>query len=346
VSIFRLATPDDIEAISELTVLAGSGMTTVPRTASEVALYVVQTQRYLQGDTSANRLLFVLEHDKNIIGISGIIPKLGLERPFYSFKRSRHTRRSSQPNLSITYETLQLTNDFDGYTELATILLSPAVRGLGLGRLLSLGRLAFIASHPKLFEPHLMADIRGWSDSHDVSPFWQGLTSKFIDIPFDEADRQSTSNGDFIVNILPSIPILLNLLPNEVSQCTGRPHDKSAAAYNMLCSIGFVATDLCDVFDGGPAIQCPTNETLISRTALQAEGCTSSMKGTPLLHYTGYKETFRATIANGLFTKKMAAQSAYDELEVDKNKEGMWIARSRTKRQTLAFPATQSRRKS
>ena len=176
---------------------------------------------FLEGKPRANRLLFVAEAEGKILGISGIIPKLGVDRPFYSFKRSRHARKASQHDLKVRYDTLQLTTDFDDYTELASIFLAPEARGKGVGRLLSLGRLGFIHSHRERFEDRLMADIRGWVDEDGVSPFWEHLTSKFIQTNFDEADRLSGGDAAFIVELLPALPILLNLLPDSVAECAG-----------------------------------------------------------------------------------------------------------------------------
>ena len=62
--------------------------------------------------------------------------------------------------------------DFDGYSELASLFLAPDARGGGLGRLLSFGRLAFMSQHADRFAPRYMADIRGWTDTAGVSPFW------------------------------------------------------------------------------------------------------------------------------------------------------------------------------
>jgi len=150
-----------------------------------------------------------------------------VDRPFYSFKRSRHARKASQQDLSVRYDTLQLTTDFDDYTELATIFLAPEARGSGVGRLLSLGRLAFIHAHRMRFADRLMADVRGWVDEEGKSPFWEHLTSKFIQTGFDEADRLSSEDGTFIVELCPALPIMLNLLPartiisQSVFQATG-----------------------------------------------------------------------------------------------------------------------------
>ncbi|MEM7727660.1 MAG: arginine N-succinyltransferase [Pseudomonadota bacterium] len=295
--IFRLATPDDAEAITQFTSRAEIGLTTVPRTRDRVDDYIAACQAFLAGDETANRLLFVVERDGRVMGISGIIPKLGLERPFYSFKRSRHARRSSQLDLRTEYETLQLTTDFDGWSELASIYLAPEGRGKGVARLLSLGRLCFVDSHRDMFDGKLMADIRGWVDEAGVSPFWTHLTSKFIDTDFDVADRLSASDGRFIMELLPSLPILMNLLPDAARICVGRPHDVSRGAMNLLFGAGFEETELCDIFDGGPAIQCRVDQTLIAQTAR-----TVSFHGIGtqrVLAYKGEGADFLATLTMG-----------------------------------------------
>lgn len=295
--IFRLATSDDAEAIARFTSTADAGLTTVPRSQARVDDYIAATHRFLAGDSQANRLLFVVERDGQVMGISGIIPRLGIERPFYSFKRSRHARRASQINLRTDYETLQLTTDFDGYTELASIFLAPEARGKGVARLLSLGRLCFIENHQELFAMRLMADIRGWVDDQGNSPFWDHLTSKFIQTDFDIADRLSASDGRFIVQLLPSLPILMNLLPDAARICAGRPHEISRGAMNLLMGAGFEDTELCDIFDGGPAIQCRIGATLIARTVRDMTAYGDGLQR--LLAFTGQGADFRATLTTG-----------------------------------------------
>ncbi len=298
--IFRPATHADAAAIHAFTGAAEAGLTTVPRTPERVEAYIDASTRFLAGEAcgeDCNRVLFVAERDGRVMGISGIIPKLGLERPFYSFKRSRHARRSSQLDLRTEYDTLQLTTDFDGWTELASIYLAPNARGRGVARLLSLGRLCFIHAHRDRFARKLMADIRGWVDDQGVSPFWEHLTSKFIGTDFAVADRLSASDGRFIMELLPSLPILMNLLPESARHCAGRPHDVSRGAMNLLMGAGFEETDLCDIFDGGPAIECRTDDTLIARTARPLAGYGAGPQS--LLAFAGTGADFRATRALG-----------------------------------------------
>ena len=295
--LFRLAHLNDIDAIAAFTAEAEAGLTTVPRTREGVERYVAASRAFLDGKSDANRLLFVVERDGRVVGISGIIPRLGVERPFYSFKRSRHARQSSQLDLRIEYETLQLTTDFDGWTELASIYLAPEARGRGVARLLSLGRLAFVEAHRERFARKLMADIRGWVDETGVSPFWQHVTSQFIPTDFSVADRLSASDGRFIMELLPSLPILMNLLPEAARHCAGRPHDVSRGAMNLLVGAGFESTELCDIFDGGPAIECRADRTLIARTVREmTEFGTGPQR---LIAFAGEGKDFRATLANG-----------------------------------------------
>jgi len=294
--LFRPATADDISAITRITSKADSGLTTVPKSKKTVTEYVTESLDFLAGEEGANRLLFVAEEDSKILGISGVIPRLGVDRPFYSFKRSRHARKASQQDLSVRYDTLQLTTDFDDYTELASIFLAPDARGTGVGRLLSLGRLGFIHANRDRFEDRLMADIRGWVDKKGDSPFWKHLTSKFIQTEFDIADRLSSGDAAFIVELLPALPILLNLLPESVMEAAGKPHDLSAGAMGMLMSAGFEDTDLCDIFDGGPAIRCRTDRTLITQSVFEATGGGVTEADLKYLHFTGSGENFRAAI--------------------------------------------------
>ena len=313
-ALFRPATADDISAITRFTSKADSGLTTVPKSKQSVTEYVSESLEFLAGKPGANRLLFVAEQDGQILGISGIIPKLGLDRPFYSFKRSRHARKASQQDLSVRYDTLQLTTDFDDYTELATIFLSPEARGKGVGRLLSLGRLGFIHAHRDRFESRLMADIRGWVDKTGQSPFWEHLTSKFIQTDFDEADRLSAGDAAFIVELCPALPIMLNLLPDSVAECAGKPHDLSVGAMGLLLSAGFEDTDLCDIFDGGPAIRCRTDRTLITQSVFHATGGGVTESDEKYLHFTGEGETFRAAIGPAYPSAEKAGREACDIL--------------------------------
>ncbi len=295
-TIFRPATLDDATKIADFTHHAAMGLTTVPKSKDSVESYIAESLLFIGGDNSANRLLFVAEGEDGIMGISGIIPRLGVERPFYSFKKSRHARKASRVDLSVKYETLQLTSDFDDYTELATMFVSPDHRGKGVARLLSFGRLGYIRTHRDRFNHRLMAEIRGWFDENENSPFWDHIASKFIQTDFKTADVLSAGSGEFMIELMPALPIMMNLLPKEARDCAGKPHGLSIGAMRLLIEAGFEDTDICDIFDGGPSIQCRTDKTLIAQTAFQATGGGVESSDIKYLHFTGEGLDFRAAL--------------------------------------------------
>lgn len=300
IDIFRVARLDDVDAILGFTSSGVPGLTNVPRTRDRVEEQLQETLDTLAGKPKANRIIFVVERDGQVIGISGIIVRVGIDAPFYNFKRNHHSGRSANPVLAIDYDTLQLTTDFNGYTEVASLFMGPAGRGTGLARLLSMGRFGYIRNNRDQFADGLMAEILGWTDEDGSMPFWTHLASRFIHMPFDNADKLSTIDKRFIVDLLPGIPIMLNLLPDIVTECTGRPHDSSARAMRMLQSIGFQVTDMCDVFDGGPAVKCPTDSTWIARSTRLAETLDAPQDAEICMHFSGQGADFRAALGPAL----------------------------------------------
>ena len=325
-SLFRPANLNDLDGICALVADAEPGMTTLPKTREAVLSQIEESLRCINGDTSANRLLFVIEHDNRIYGMSAILPEMGRDRPYYSFKLSQHSRKSTHPKLQVKYTTVHLTTDLDGTSALATLFLSKAARGKGLGKTLSLGRLAFAATHPELLSTDLIADLRGWFDDNGHSPFWDGFTSKFIDLPLDVADRLSVEDGRFILELVPAIPIILEFLPPSVAECAGKVHETSARAMAILMKTGFTKTDLVDVFEGGPSIICKAEKTVVAREKTMAAGVTDDSETTsPLLHFTGKGEQFRATIQPGSLAKAAAAPNVHDILDAT-DADTIWLA--------------------
>lgn len=312
-AIVRPASPADINAISEMVSEANPGITTLPRDSAQVVEYVVRTEATLCGDTSANQILFVLDLNGSILGIAGLIPRLGTERAFYSFEKRLQTKYNATTGLASRYELLSLSRVYEGYSELATLFLSKKARGSGLARLLSLARLAFVSSHRDLFSNRLMADIRGWVDEDGQSPFWREVSSKFIDMSFDEADRYSAGSTDFINDLFPDAPILLSLLPEEALSAIGVPHDHSARAYHMLGSVGFHQTGKFDVFDAGPSIECKTEDVVTIKAARRPVTIEDGLQET-VLYSRGKNNMFRAAIAPGNLEQRAASAQALDAL--------------------------------
>ncbi len=296
--IFRLARSSDIDAILKISSEAGTGLSTVPKTLKGVEKYVANTEAFIAGDDNANSVLFVLEVDGKVVGISGIIVRVDAVCPFWSFEHKKVKPKRAGSASKTEHEILQLSGNFRGYSELGTLLLSEKARGKGLGKLLSLGRLAFINSHRSAFSTKLMADIRGWYDKQGVSPFWTGLSSKFLDVSFEEAESLLSRDKEFLSNFIPPEPIYLQLLEKQVRACIGRANDHSLGALKLLGSAGFSVTNFCNVLDGGPALECNVRDTLIAKTESIARSFSDTLSSDRALHYSGKGYDFRAVIAN------------------------------------------------
>ncbi|MEE4210341.1 MAG: arginine N-succinyltransferase, partial [Parvularcula sp.] len=213
---------------------------------------------------------FVLEHEGQVQGMASIFPALGEDRPFYSYRMSNVA--AAAPELDVRAESgiLYLCNDFHGYTEIGTLLVSDKMRGTGAGRLLSLSRFLFMKTVEERLSPNVMAEIRGAFDENDDSPFWNAVASKFFHMSFEEADRRSAQDFRFIADLMPKFPIYTTLLPEDAQEVIGKPHRQSAPAMNMLMNEGFQYTKCVDIFDAGPSLEAPLRQIRTVREATTA----------------------------------------------------------------------------
>jgi len=180
-----------------------------------------------------------------------------------------------------------------------------------------MGRFGYIRNNRDQFADGVMAEILGWTDENG-----------FIHMDFDNADKLSTVDKRFIVDLLPGIPIMLNLLPDIVTKCTGKPHASSARAMKMLQTIGFEETDMCDVFDGGPSVKCQTDKTWIARSTRKAQSFDAPEDAEICLHFSGQGADFRASLGPALIHEKRADAHAAQSVRLTENAD-VYIAQIR-----------------
>lgn len=206
--------------------------------------------------------LFVLENldDGTLHGTCGIKTSDPIQdfSYFYRLQQERHQSKQLQIDHYLTIVNAHKQTELPA--ELCALFLSPKVRREGLGKLLSLSRLLFIAAQPKRFPSELMALLRGIVDSEGRSPFWEAIGRHFCHHEMTEMERLYTSDKDVMTNLLPRYPIYLSLLPKEAQEAIGKPHHHTEAAYNMLHQQGFVFSGDVDIFDGGPKISSKISE--------------------------------------------------------------------------------------
>ncbi len=192
-----------------------------------------------------------------IVGSCAVYAGVGLDRPFYSYKLSTLTTSSQQLGMTVYMQVLHLVNDYTGGTELGSLFVLPEYRHHGQGRFLSLSRLMLIADFPSRFSDQVFAEIRGWLDENEQSPFWEHLGRKFFGLTYQKADFMSAVDGtQFISDLMPKYPVYLDLLPKAAQDVVGKVKSDAEPALKILEQEGFQYTGYVDIFDAGPCVQC------------------------------------------------------------------------------------------
>lgn len=255
----RPVAAEDLAQLYELAQRAPTGLTTLPPNKKLLAQKVENSLRsFNEGITTpqSHYYFFVLEKFPKILaGTSAIEACVGLTTPFYSYRLSRITRACYPLNIRNSYQVLHLNNDLELTTELCTLYLNSEYRGGGLGKLLSLGRLLFMAQFPERFNERVIAELRGMLDQNGDSPFWEGLGRKFFNMDFATADRLTIqTNKQFISDLMPRHPIYINLLNKEAAAAIAKPNPTTIPAMRLLEHQGLSWDGYIDIFDGGPTI--------------------------------------------------------------------------------------------
>lgn len=303
--LFRSAKDCDLDSIHHLAELSGIGMTTLSKEINVLKKRLYwSTQSFKKKVTHPKNeyYLFVLEDTTNqkIIGTSAIEASLGHECHFYSYKISKQTQVCDSLNIQNDYELLNLVTDNHGCSELCTLFLDPTYRHSGNGLLLSRSRFLFMSGFPERFQPSVIAEMRGICDENGESPFWNAIGHHFFHMPFAEADRiTSSTNKQFIADLMPKHPVYVNLLPQVAQDVIGKTHPLTEAALTILLHEGFHHTPYIDIFDAGPTIAAQQNEirSITENRLLTVTHIDDNIKGDPVM-LANTQIDFRATISS------------------------------------------------
>lgn len=278
--VVRPARLDDLDGLMRLSRDKAPGMTTFPSTEEKFAERLQESDTTFTGPVDLGKkshYLLVLEdlETGNIAGTSALIVGIGLDKPFYSYRILHHTQTSSEPPVRVDTELLQLSNDFVGAIEVATLFLDPEYRtekyrSDKLGKLVSQARYLLIASHMNRFPDRVVAEIRGWVDEKSNSPFWDAIGRHFFDLDFYEADDiNGQGNSQFISDLMPKFPIYTAILPEAAQAVVGRPHDGAVPAVKLLEREGFHFSGSVDIFDAGPLFEARTDMITTVRNSVE-----------------------------------------------------------------------------
>jgi arginine N-succinyltransferase len=237
-----------------------------------------RSARSFAGELSGSDLefVFVLEdlEAKRIIGTSMIYAQHGTKRaPHIFFRVENDERYSVTIDRYMVHRTLRIGYNYNGPTEIGGLILLPQYRRTqnALGKTLSYVRFLFMRMHRPLFRNQVLSELLPPLEADGTSKLWEALGRRFTGLTYQEADRLSKDNKEFINALFPDDPIHTELLPDDVQALIGQVGEDTRAVEKMLRRIGFDYAQQIDPFDGGPHFMANTDEITIVHEACEVE---------------------------------------------------------------------------
>jgi arginine N-succinyltransferase len=306
--VVRAITAADLDPLIDLAKQVGSGMTTLKpdrkmlgdRVSVAVASFagaIPPEQRdymFVMEDTATGRLA----------GICAIKGAVGLDEPFYNYRIGTLVHSSRELDVFTRMDTLYLSNDLTGATELCSLFLHPDYRSGNNGKWLSKSRFLFIAQFPQLFTEKLIAEMRGYQEEDGRSPFYEGLGRHFFKMDFNHVDDLTAmGKKSFIAELMPRQPMYVAYLPDDAQEVIGKVHRSTAPARKLLEQEGMHFEGYVDIFDAGPVLQARVSELRAMRDSTVAIADsdaerTSPADAEPMLVSNTRLEDFRMIVTN------------------------------------------------
>ncbi|KAE8176899.1 arginine N-succinyltransferase [Photobacterium carnosum] len=260
--IIRPITTTDYPALMQCAEASGHGFTSLPINEDLLRRRIQHSQASFNANVTSpgqeSYLLVAVDSDSGqVVGTTAIEATVGLDVPFYNYHLSTVTHASRQLGVHNTVKVLTLGSQYTGETELCSLFLLPKWRQGVNGRLLSKSRFLLMADHRQRFADVAFAEMRGVSDEQGNSPFWQWLKEHFFLIDFTYADYLTgIGRKGFIADLMPKLPIYVNLLSKEAQAVIGKVHTNTRPALQLLEQEGFCCRGYVDIFDAGPSVEC------------------------------------------------------------------------------------------
>ncbi|MEO7635667.1 MAG: arginine N-succinyltransferase [Sphingomicrobium sp.] len=300
----RPARADDVAAIFDMAKLTGGGFTNLPPDEATLEAKIARSDASFartEEVQSGELYVFVMEDPKTkaIRGTCQVFGQVGVVQPFYSYHLSTLTQTSPELGKTFRNQTLTLTTNLEGSSEVGGLFLHPEARAGGWGSLLARSRYLFIKQHRARFGDVTLAELRGVMDDAGNSPFWDALAGRFFDMTFPEADQFNAVHGTkFIADLMPKTPIYIALLDEAAKAVIGHPHPSGRGALKMLEQEGFFFDRYVDIFDGGPTVTADTDDIRTIKEAQEAMVAAIAPGGTKqMLVATRHLKEFAACFA-------------------------------------------------
>jgi arginine N-succinyltransferase len=225
-------------------------------------------------DPTRRQYMFALvgAETETLIGVSMVFAQHGHpDAPHVFFDVVNEERYSSTLDQLFSHTTLRLGFRYHGPTEIGALVLDPHYRAYGLGKMLSLVRFLFIAMYRERFQDRVIAELMPPLLPDGRSELWEYLGERFTGLTYQEADKLSHENKEFIYALFPQTPLYTSLLPKHVAQLIGKVGDDTRGAQRILESVGFEFSGQIDPFDGGPHFSADTDRVTLVKHAKKRE---------------------------------------------------------------------------
>ncbi|MGZ8290848.1 MAG: arginine N-succinyltransferase [Telluria sp.] len=318
--VVRAIRENDLEALLHMATQVGSGMTTLKpdrkMLGDRVAVAVKSFAETIPPE--ARDYMFVMEDTRTgrLAGVCAIKGAVGLDEPFYNYRIGTLVHSSRELNVFTRMDTLYLSNDLTGSTELCSLFLHPDYRIGNNGKWLSKSRFLFIAQFPHLFTEKLIAEMRGYQADDGSSPFYEGLGRHFFKMDFNHVDNLTAlGKKSFIAELMPRQPLYVDYLPADAQEVIGKVHNSTVPARRLLEQEGMHYEGYVDIFDAGPVLQARVSELRAMRdsTLALADASVPAFGDEPTLVSNTNLRDFRMIVADAMPSHGRIALSA-DEL--------------------------------
>jgi arginine N-succinyltransferase len=270
--ILREVFPDDLEGLSA--VASHLDSVNLPDDRAVLEKLIDHSRRSFSGqlDVFKREYMFVLidTDTQKLIGTSMIHAQHGTRRaPHIFFDVMQDERYSETLDKHFVHRMLRIGYNYNGPSEIGGLVLMPEYRRntLALGKWLSYVRFLYIGLHRASFRDEVLSELLPPLESDGSSLVWESIGRHFTGMTYQDADRISQGNKEFIRTLFPADPIYLSLMPKKVQEIVGEVGPETKGVEKMLRRIGFTYAERIDPFDGGPHFTAKTDDiTLVKDT--------------------------------------------------------------------------------